>query len=188
MYISFYPNTTIKQSLCILSVCSLNCIIIHAQTLFSRMFVQLHMCVCKQKHWRDKLSQQSEHLLKSIVCTTEKYALIIRIPKQSPQSCLHHMLKDKVHVMWLAMSNLSINNFVITLYCKWQKLHVVEGTRYRFVIQVVHWEASYVVPILYLANGTDYKYNYNKTSFCSAVISHDGSVCIIHSSCGSTAH
>ena len=54
VYVSFYPNTTIKQSLCILSVCSLNCIIMHAQTLFSSMFVQLCMCVCKQRHWRDK--------------------------------------------------------------------------------------------------------------------------------------
>ena len=65
---------------------------------------------------------------------------------------------------------------------------VVEGTRYRFVIQAVHWEASYVVPILYLANATDNKCNNNKTSFCSVVISHDGSVCTIHSSCGSTAN
>ena len=36
-------------NLCMLSVCSLNCIIMHVQTLFSRMFVQLHtqlyMCV-----------------------------------------------------------------------------------------------------------------------------------------------
>lgn len=43
---------------------------------------------------------------------TKKHTVILRMPEQSPQSCLH-MLKEKVHIMCLVMSNLSINNFVI---------------------------------------------------------------------------
>ena len=84
-------------------------------------------------------------------------------------------------------------NFLITSYCKWQKVglrvpvcHTSSSLEVCYV--PIHSESLQNIFILYLANGTDYKYSYHKTSFFPAVISHDGSVCTIHSSCGSTAH
>ena len=89
--ISFYPNT-IKQSLCILSVCSL--IALSCVHRFCCLYTCIHVYVNKSikviKNANTlKFSQQSEHHLKSIVSTTEKYTLIVRIPGQSPQFRLH---------------------------------------------------------------------------------------------------
>ena len=67
----------------------------------------IYMCVNKNIESANtvKSSQKSEHHLKSTVSTKEENTLILRMPEQSLQSCFH-TLKEKVHIMCLAMSNL----------------------------------------------------------------------------------